>query len=599
MRKGEGIKRVFLTIISLVGFLFSTIIPLNNASAAVIPNELMEIFNKGIGRLDVEGGEDCVEPNPDGSKVTWIGDSLTVDSAQQIKSKLSGIDIYAHPSKHFGISSDNPASQDPAIGSPDSPNPSGISILKKLNEEEKLRDYVVFALGTNDKDSVIDSNIKSASDIVGEDRKLILVTNYNKNNGNSDYTTNNNSIMDAASKYSNITVANWAEEASKKNANMAEDGVTPSDAEAKQLFVDTIYNALPNAGAGGTGSIDESQTFRKLIENTDKIAKALANSDVPAAEGGRLNAIQIAALIVNAWYEDSYDPGSHQGGTCGTTGGNACGIWQWDGDRYNGIATPRDNLENQVAFLIEELNSSVYQPDGAYYEDRDTEYGLMKGMKHFWNAQSKTDYGDAIQGFAGGWERCNHTIPECGQRYMGIEGSGVHLSSAELDAIYNRYAGLAGGVVCIEENEIGGSVIDIAREMATWGGCYKDGGGHSDTADLQRRIDSKFQPVENGVDCTGFIMAVFYKATGKHVTTNGGGGLWSGNPTDFKKIDTPEVGAVSIGPNHVEIISKVEDGKVAETIGSHTNGCGAGLGPSVASWGPYDHGQYFKYNGVI
>lgn len=67
-----------------------------------------------------------------------------------------------------------------------------------------------------------------------------------------------------------------------------------------------------------------------------------------------------------------------------------------------------------------------------------------------------------------------------------------------------------------------GSIADVAKTMAVWGDSqstdlYNFGGGHGDTADLKARIDAKFQPNSESVDCSGFVRAVIFQATGTDV----------------------------------------------------------------------------------
>lgn len=178
----------------------------------------------------------------DDSAVTWIGDSLSVGAQTQVALKLPDADLYAQTGKQFGTSSDTASPQDPKVNSANSGTPTGISILKQLVEDGSIRDYVVFALGTNGATSVNADTIAAVRSIIGENRKLVLVTNYDSLDGNR-YTANNNAMADAANAHPNTYLADWAKEASDNNATM-NDGIHPSDDATKQLFVSTIYKAL-------------------------------------------------------------------------------------------------------------------------------------------------------------------------------------------------------------------------------------------------------------------------------------------------------------------------------------------------------------------
>ncbi len=59
----------------------------------------------------------------------------------------------------------------------------------------------------------------------------------------------------------------------------------------------------------------------------------------------------------------------------------------------------------------------------------------------------------------------------------------------------------------------GGSIAAHATQMAQWGGSYLWGGGHASLADLQARIAAGFAG-RYGVDCSGFVRAAIYTATG-------------------------------------------------------------------------------------
>ena len=70
-------------------------------------------------------------------------------------------------------------------------------------------------------------------------------------------------------------------------------------------------------------------------------------------------------------------------------------------------------------------------------------------------------------------------------------------------------------------------IVQIANGMQPWGIVYNLGGGHSSLSDLQMRIDHQFHPFSYGVDCSGFVRAVVYEATGYDVgpiVASGGNG---------------------------------------------------------------------------
>lgn len=148
-----------------------------------------------------------------------------------------------------------------------------------------------------------------------------------------------------------------------------------------------------------------------------------------------------------------------------------------------------------------------------------------------------------------------------------------------------------------------GPIADVAKSMGEWGAqyqaCYHWAGGHGDTADLDRRIAAHFNPKdENGVDCSGFTRAVIYKSTG----TDPGPMTTDTMCADSAKFDhipkaqaQPGDFAISC-PEHVEVITGVNPDGSFQTVGSHTEGCGPGNGPSPSN---YQGGESFvlRYKG--
>lgn len=248
MQKGIKCRRVSLLIISLLLSLSSVATPfLSNVSAAVLPGNETTVMSEGISRY-VQETDDCIDIScdPNGLQITWIGDSISVGAKNQIELRLPDIDVHAQNSKQFAVGTEE--------------NPSGLSIIQELGEN--LREYVVFALGTNDATSVSSSTIGSVLEIIGEERKLVLVTNYDST-GEKDYKNNNLAMTEASSGNSNIIIADWAKEAAEKNAKMTSDGVHPADNTANQLFVNTIYDVLSKAWTCNSSSCVELSKIRQ------------------------------------------------------------------------------------------------------------------------------------------------------------------------------------------------------------------------------------------------------------------------------------------------------------------------------------------------
>jgi cell wall-associated NlpC family hydrolase len=133
-----------------------------------------------------------------------------------------------------------------------------------------------------------------------------------------------------------------------------------------------------------------------------------------------------------------------------------------------------------------------------------------------------------------------------------------------------------------------GSITEVANTMGAWGdaynACYIWGGGHGSTSEIKDAIDHHFQGAY-GVDCSGFVRAVIYQATGvdpgSHTTST-----MCSDTANFEHVprDKAQPGdfAISCG-EHVEVITAVANGTFT-TVGSHTTGCGAGNGASPSSY---------------
>ena len=189
-------------------------------------------FSGGTGgNGNASGGTVSAENN--GSNVTWIGDSISNGALQwnQIQSKWPEADAKEHEtiqdSKQFA--------------GRESGNPTGMEIVKKFESEGRMRDVLIYALGTNDHDlqkSQIEELIKEAK----APKTIVLVTNYNNNNRD-EFKKNSELIRGATSMDSRIVVADWEKEASA-NADQyfGSDGIHPNKTGSQQ-FVEIITRA--------------------------------------------------------------------------------------------------------------------------------------------------------------------------------------------------------------------------------------------------------------------------------------------------------------------------------------------------------------------
>lgn len=235
-------------------------------------------------------GDKCKPLEADGNNVTIIGDSISVGAASEYASQIPGADFASKTyngvtynltevSKHFAVNA--------------GANYSGMTIADVLQEQGDMRPYLVFALGTNDPGAVNETSIENLLDLVGENHKVVLVTNYALEN-HLDYSVNNAAIRDAAEKYNNVAVADWAEEVNKNPTTYIDDRdyyVHPN-AEGSKLFVKLIKQALDSLSTGASGGIPStgdnqnyageavwSESELRAIEENRAIYEEAANAE--------------------------------------------------------------------------------------------------------------------------------------------------------------------------------------------------------------------------------------------------------------------------------------------------------------------------------
>ena len=134
---------------------------------------------------------------------------------------------------------------------------------------------------------------------------------------------------------------------------------------------------------------------------------------------------------------------------------------------------------------------------------------------------------------------------------------------------------------------LSGSIAQVAEEMGKWGAeyqaCYSFGGGHGWSQEqMDAAIENHFTG-QYGVDCSGFVSAVIYKATGIYR-------VWNTNSmcddtANFQVVTDPQPGDFAINCSaHVAVIVGVNSDGSFNTVDSSTTGCGAGMGPSPSNY---------------
>jgi hypothetical protein len=551
-----------------------------------LSDQLQEDLRKGIRYLNREINCAVGVSIGRGESVTIIGDSITVGATAAIKQNLPEAKFYAATSKQFGGTN--------------SSNPSGIDIVK--DPETELRDYIVIALGTNG--DVSSSQIAEMISALGS-KQILFVNNYHYGDADS-YASNNEGFADAASKRPTVSVIDWATAAHADYEKYIDNsdglGVHPT-AEGKTLFASEILYGLKSAittvessvgvstttNVSGSVVVSESGQYYQAAFDFLKDSELAKNIFIKLKSYG-LDDLHVAAIVGN-WYVEGMNPVYTPTYPCLGTLCGGYGLAQWGGGRPIG-SSPADGAGR----------------DGGLYR-----YAISKGepgMSASWETQVEYAWAEMTnKGPATGYAtvQYNHetflsktTIDDAAEYFRAAyeRGVGVEKRQNAAQAAYKLFAGL-GGSLCGNSIAGNGDIVAAALKLSSGeyaSGCYLWGGGHGSYEDLLSRIESKFQPLySKGVDCSGFVSAAVSYAAGRHVIAQTS--LTSAG-SDWQRILIPEPGALSVSSTHVEIITKVELGKITETVGSHTTGCGPGKGPSISSW-PYDQGYYFKYTGGI
>jgi lysophospholipase L1-like esterase len=276
-----------------------------------------------------------------GSDVTLVGDSITVDSQDQIEEKISGITIYAERGKHMSL--------DAASGDG---GDSGITILTKKKND--LKKTIVIELGSNDEDvsdpATFEKMIDDAITAAGSDKQFAFVTVTN----NDDINTAINNKRDEH----NLTVIDWK---AKSSGNLSSDGLHPNE-EGKKVLAKLIADeiGISNSSAG------LSQYNKQQLK------------DLWITNGGKRSAANIAAAVALA--ESGGDP--HNRGP--ETGTNSNGTVDWGLWQINTVHTqyyPNGSEQNMLnpdkncdAAIAISNNGSDWTPWTTYNNDKYKEY---------------------------------------------------------------------------------------------------------------------------------------------------------------------------------------------------------------------------------
>ena len=239
----------------------------------------------------------------DGSDVTWIGDSYSVESVAKIKERLPNVDLgtensgnqyspysYIQYGKHLDwISNSN--NNNTAGGK------SGIDILQEIISANKLRSTLVLALGTNDvMNSPSTKNTLEKIDtlVKGKVSKVVLLTAQTPEQ---DYTNvGNTEKKEFATSHEGYVVADWT--TAYKAEYFPSGDIHPGNTGGYDAWLDVIISAI-GGGSSCTAGVLAGNTIEERIWNWFVSANIAGVSDNPAA---------IAGILGNLYVESGYNP---------------------------------------------------------------------------------------------------------------------------------------------------------------------------------------------------------------------------------------------------------------------------------------------------
>lgn len=300
-------------------------------------------------------GSDLVCNTASGSQITWIGDSYSERSENKtaVEEKYPGIYYNGKSGRKF-------KSDDSTFGA------SGLNILK--NEvKNSLRDFLVFALGTNADASTKEAMANNIKDLVdtakqyNSNTKIILVSPLTNNDGaRKTYDAYYEAMKEAAEKYDNVILADWYAAAKDHLDEYFDDHSTGAytansthpNSKGYDVWLETIYNAIPGSCGGIITSGDTAgekiwSGFARLGYTDNQIAGIIGNI---ANEGG----------MSPARWEDAYK-GSWGTPlrTLGSNTGNSIGMGLTGFTYYKHLINLADAMDAKAPDLMHYLESDA------------------------------------------------------------------------------------------------------------------------------------------------------------------------------------------------------------------------------------------------
>ena len=152
-----------------------------------------------------------------GSEISMVGDSVTLAAVPTLKDRFPGIRIDAAVSRHLV---------------------EGLTVLRRWRDQDKLRDVVIVALGTNGP--IADEDLRDIRRIIGPERSLILVTAHAPRGWIPGV---NRQLTRFADEHRNVELANWSRAIQPHLDVLAPDQIHFAGAGAR-IFASSLEGAL-------------------------------------------------------------------------------------------------------------------------------------------------------------------------------------------------------------------------------------------------------------------------------------------------------------------------------------------------------------------
>ncbi|MGZ0711739.1 acyltransferase family protein (plasmid) [Coraliomargarita sp. W4R53] len=177
-------------------------------------------------------------PLVEGTLVSAVGDSVMLASAPALLGRMPGIQIDAAVSRSTWA---------------------GPAILQNLADSNKLRDFVVLALGTNGP--IDNDSMERMIEIIGPDRQVILVNAFAPR----DWIPGvNKTLAEFAKNYPNVQVADWSNAIADHTDLLAGDKIHPGEPGGR-VFADTVATAIEKVETDRLERVEYQRDFRTRI----------------------------------------------------------------------------------------------------------------------------------------------------------------------------------------------------------------------------------------------------------------------------------------------------------------------------------------------